>query len=247
MKHLVHGLFVLSIFFASQAKSAQNQEVWGSSGAKPQGNLKQALRVAEAPKPITALFPKKAIRVFSIDLNSDSKQDYIVTMDRQTCYVDSSFKKKGCEKRFIQGGFVHYYFAQLDEDPMLELFEFLGDEDMSDYKLLKLDATSWVPRKILEFDPYLKAAATDSAHRGIYWGYPWDITDLPVKKEGSSLLIQALTAPPEKPAPGDSSSSVGILFDGVPTQGGKQGDHDEKASRFKWVSLKDLTAAAKRR
>ncbi len=106
--------------FAPAGTSTQNEQFWGSSTKQLKGNLKVAERVANVPEKIAKQFSNKSVRVFSIDLDSDGKPDYIVVVDKefQTCYFDSSFSKRHCEKRGVGDGFSYYYFVQLDDDPI---------------------------------------------------------------------------------------------------------------------------------
>ncbi len=50
---------------------------------------------------------------------------------------------------------------------MLELFDLSGDEDYSDYKLLKFDPKTWTPSVVFEIQPLIKSL--DKSHKGIYW------------------------------------------------------------------------------
>jgi len=54
-------------------------------------------------------------------------------------------KVRSCWSSSDADGFGFLWFAQLDSDPMLELFAMFGDEDYSDYRLQKLDATGPAP------------------------------------------------------------------------------------------------------
>ena len=44
-----------------------------------------------------------------------------------------------------------------EDDPMLELFDLSGDEDYSDYKLLKFDPKTWTPSVVFEIQPLIKS------------------------------------------------------------------------------------------
>jgi hypothetical protein len=74
--------------FCPARASSQNEQFWGSSTEQLKGNLKVAERVANVPEKIAKQFSNKSLRVFSIDLDSDGKPDYIVVVDKefQTCY-----------------------------------------------------------------------------------------------------------------------------------------------------------------
>jgi hypothetical protein len=227
--------------FCPARASSQNEQFWGSSTEQLKGNLKVAERVANVPEKIAKQFSNKSLRVFSIDLDSDGKPDYIVVVDKefQTCYFDSSFSKRHCEKRGVGDGFSYYYFVQLDDDPMLELFDLSGDEDYDDYKLLKFDPKTWTPSVVFEIQPLIKSL--DKSHRGIYWGYPWDITDLPLQRSGSNLQMKVTFAEDPNPDPaGEEPRAPKILFEGIPTQGDAVGPYSALEKKFQWKSLRQL-------
>jgi Bacterial PH domain len=230
--------------FASAGASAQNEQFWGSSTERLKGNIKVAERVAHVPEEIARQFSNKSIRVFSIDLDSDGKPDYIVVVDNefQTCYFDSSFSKRHCEKRGVGDGFSYYYFVQLDDDPMLELFDLSGDEDYSDYKLLKFDPKTWTPSVAFEIQPLIKSL--DKSHKGVYWGYPWDITDLSLQRSGENLQIKVTFAEnPNSNSADEEPRGPKILFEGIPTQGDVVGPYTTLENKFQWKSLRQVTQA----
>jgi hypothetical protein len=230
--------------FAPAGASTQNEHFWGSASRQMKGNLKVAERVANVPEKIAKQFSNKTIRVFSIDLDSDGKPDYIAVVDEefQTCYFDSSFSKRHCEKRGVGDGFSYYYFVQLDDDPMLELFDLSGDEDYSDYKLLKFDPKTWAPSVVFKIEPLIKSL--DQSHKGIYWGYPWDITDLPLQRSGSNLQMKITFAKvPNSDSLDEQPRAPKILFEGIPTQGDAVGPYSAIEKKFQWESLRQLTQA----
>src|ERR1700738_1512060 len=228
--------------FAAPARaSTQNEHFWGSSTRQLRGNLKVAERVANVPEKIAKQFGNKTVRVFSIDLDSDGKPDYIVVVDKEfkTCYFDSSFSKRHCERRGVGDGFSYYYFAQLDDDPMLELFDLSGDEDYSDYKLLKFDPKTWTPSVVFEIQPLIKSL--DKSYKGIYEGYPCDITDLPLQRSGSNIQIKMTFAEDPNPDPvSEKPRGPKILFEGKPTQGDAVGSYSAIEKKFQWRSLRQV-------
>jgi hypothetical protein len=227
--------------FAPAGAFAQNEQFWGSSTERLKGNLKVAERVPNVPEKIAKQFSNKSVRVFSIDLDSDGKPDYIVVVDKefQTCYFDSSFSKRHCEKRGVGDGFSYYYFVQLDDDPMLELFDLSGDEDYDDYKLLKFDPKTWTPSVVFEIQPLIKSL--DKSHKGIYWGYPWDITDIPLQRAGSNFQIKVtFTEGPNSNSADEEPRGPKILFEGIPTQGDAVGPYTAIEQKFQWKSLRQI-------
>ena len=191
------------------------------------------------PKDIQEQFPQEIIKVFSIDLDQDENADYIITFDSifKTCYMDSKFKIRSCDTRGNADGFVYYYFAQLDNDSMLELFEFQGDEDYSDYKLLKLDPKTWKTSVLFKISPWITTA--DNRNNEIFWGYPWDIDGIELKKDGDNILL-----PVSLDVMGtdiDVEKYPNIFFTGVPTQNYKAENPDMVIKKLQHLTLNKIT------
>src|SRR6185295_17895848 len=167
---------------------------WGwRGGCEVSGALRVAPRIEPTPE-LQKLFGGKVFAAFSIDLDSDGRPDFIVQHSRkkagtfQTCFVDADWKARSCWRSSDADGFGFLWFAQLDPDPMLELFEMVGDEDYSDYRLQKLDPKSWARKDVLTVAPLIRTDPKDP--RKTFWGYPWDVRGLVLQeKEGRVRLL----------------------------------------------------------
>jgi len=225
------------VVYAGEYSETQNDRVWGSSTTGIGKGLLLAKRLDVIEPKIQKLFPGKKIKVFTIDLNSDGRVDYIVPEDKafRTCFVDADFKLRSCEKLGIGDGFAYYFFAKLDNEPMLKLFELSGDSDESDYKLYSFDPKTWKLNLVFKIYPYIYA--TDKDHKGVYWGYPWDITGITLKNDKGEIKFLGISGKDKDEATRKSVYENKILFNGIPTQGHPYTKLQEK---FKLMSLKEM-------
>jgi hypothetical protein len=212
------------------------QLCWGMHATcNVRGNLRVARHVEHPPAAVAKLFAGKPFRVYQIDIDSDGRPDFIVQEGApvsRTCFVDSAARVRSCEPSGGDG-FAYYWFAQLDGDPMLELFAMEGDEDSSDYRIQKLDPKTWKRHDLVRIDPILLTDEKDPTSS--FWGYPWDVKDLILERRRGRVLLRA--APPGAAAAfggDDERANVVILFKGTPTQDGPPGGFlaAVKASRF---------------
>ena len=220
-------LYIFLLFFEVTAE-VKSPSVWGDYRQEVSGSLQFAREIV-VPEKLRGLYKQKKIRVFAIDLDSDKKTDYIVheVGAYNTCYFSHAFERKNCEKLgYAQGGFDYRFFAQLDSDPMLELFMFSGFGDGSDYKLYKFDSKTWSRKLLFPIHPLLIPKSKDKT--GIFWGYPWNIQSLEVKKDQEVPKITATfryrpsMLDAEEPTP-EELRAPGLYFNGTATQGGNQG------------------------
>lgn len=229
-------LFIDSLLLSSPG----NDKFWGSSKKEIGAGLQNAERLYKIPAPIRKLFLKKNIKVFTIDLDSDGKRDYIIseTDAFRTCFADSRFHLKSCEKIGQGDGFSYYYFVKLDSDPMLKLFDFSGDEDYSDFKLYSFSPKTWKLQFLSEVHPYIEVE--DKEHRGIYWGYPWDITGIRLMKNQRGIHFFGVCEKFKDDMTGETGCAAKILFRGTPTQGEENGSYTDLKKRFKPITLKQM-------
>jgi len=227
---------------------------WGwRGGCEVSGALRVAPRIEPTPE-LQKLFGGKVFAAFSIDLDSDGRPDFIVQHSRkkagtfQTCFVDADWKARSCWRSSDADGFGFLWFAQLDPDPMLELFEMVGDEDYSDYRLQKLDPKSWARKDVLTVAPLIRTDPKDP--RKTFWGYPWDVRGLVLQeKEGR---VRLLVGDPETLCGDDGPDQPGavpIFFTGVPTQGEPSDAFVRAVASARFLTLeeaKQRSARAKR-
>ena len=200
-------------------------------------------REVAPPAGLAKAVGREITQAWSIDLDSDGKPDFVVEMTGQptpasTCFVSSSFELRACENwdRSMRDGFGYWWFAQLDDDPMLELFRMDGDEDYSDYAIQKLDPKTWQRRDLFKIDPLILVDEKDP--RQTFWGYPWDIRNLIA--DSSNGQTRLLTAPPScaLEEPGEQAGVI-VFFTGTPTQGKPSDTFLEQRARAKLRSLAD--------
>lgn len=215
---------------------------WGSDGAVVDSPLYQARRIDSYPDFLKSEIPGKTISVYSIDLDSDGHDDFIVQHNNafRTCFVKYDNSRRSCEKLGVSDGFAYYWFAQLDNSPMLELFSMEGDEDWDDYWLYAFNPKTWARVKLLKIAPVIVARKNDSKYKGVYWGYPWDVRGLYLRKEGAKILIRAhLDFQRIQPEAGHLQLPA-IYFDGLPTQGDPAGPFPGLVKHSSYLSLDTL-------
>lgn len=212
------------------------------------GQLRTARRLDAIPDAIARTFTGRTLRVYEIDLDSDGRPDHVVEegpaapQTFRRCFVDADGKVRSCA-RAGGDGFAYYWFAQLDRDPMLELFAMQGDDDSSDYRIEKLDPRTWERRIIVKIDPVL----LDSAARGeAYWGYPWDVTDLVLERRAGTPMLRAAprgTADLYRESDVEPLN-VTVFFIGTPTQG-EPGQFAAAVKASRLMSLDEVVRLSK--
>ena len=141
-------------------------EVFGKLG--DHSNIKRAVRIDSIPNVFKNIYRQDLINVYSIDLNSDGKNDYIVQFGDGYCFFDSkiddadgrveeqSKAKKYCvHDQMSAGAYDYSLFVQMDNDPMLEIINLYGYEDGGDITFITLDPATWAPVKSIGFEPYV--------------------------------------------------------------------------------------------
>ncbi|MDH5649527.1 MAG: hypothetical protein OEY67_07695 [Gammaproteobacteria bacterium] len=227
---------------ATAAEPSKQDLYWGSDGEGVAHPLVQATIASYIPEFLAREIKGVPVTVYAIDLDSDGAVDYIVHHNNiyKTCFIKSDNSKRSCEKLGYGDGFAYYWFAQLDQTPMLELFSMVGDEDYDDYQLYAFDSKTWRRRLLFSIAPVIVARKQDPGHKGIYWGYPWDVRSLYLKKVKGVIKMRAsdqyrplYEEEPESPRPA-------IFFDGLPTQGEENGYFKNLENEHTYYSLKEL-------
>lgn len=258
---------------------------WGENGSSTWGTSSETL------KPVNLVLPKalikipdgiqrkfhgiadRPVKVYSIDLDSDGKDDYIVIgmadgekqpkltglpeniNNEDTSLVKYYFVDFGFNIRYKHDwlptyyGFDYLWFAKLGSGPMLYLFDLEGDEDNSDYKLKMLDAKTWEPVEIAVLSPLIKVEKGYDKNR-IRWGYPWDIEDLMVKTEkGKVLIYSAIFFPGKddeilKDSDFDKNDEYGMCFVLFRGTPTQYTDSSGDYKRMSWHTIEELQKAA---
>ncbi len=231
----------LSIFLINQSISAEsiNNMFWGDS-KKPIKGAQVAKLLNNYPTKIKNLYGNKKIHVYSIDLDSDGKNDYIIHEDNafNTCFAKSDFSIIGCERLGYGDGFRYYWFINIDGDPMLELISLAGDEDSSDYYIYRFDKKTWKMNKRIKIAPVIFSKSEH--YKGIYWGYPWDITGLIISNPTGPARIYCCISDLKGEVDEVNHKILFVAFEGIPTQGDPIGSFNYLEKKFKFMNLNDL-------
>lgn len=217
-------------------------EYWGDSPKNPFGsNLLMAKRDLKPKISISKKYPTNKFRVFSIDLDQDGELDYIIEKigQRQTCFVKSDLTITNCEKFSIEsvGSFAYEFFLAVGKNQTLLLLDLSGDGDSNHFSAYAFDPKTWKRKKLTTLNTLIQV---DSAkYKGIYRGYPWDISDLPISFENNVSSVKIIF---DNGLGNQNNGSEGpaLVFKGHPTQGESTGHYDALKSKIKLVPLKEL-------
>ncbi|MBC7465405.1 MAG: hypothetical protein H7256_05380, partial [Bdellovibrio sp.] len=126
--------------------------------------------------------------------DQDGKPDFIAenTKDDETCFIKSDFSIKSCEpisytKAF---GFNYEFFTSNGKNNTVILLDLSGDEDSSEFTIKEFEEKTWKLKTVATVLPIVDSKT--KAHKGIFWGYPWDITGLQTKTENREVKLLAL-------------------------------------------------------
>ncbi|MBT30569.1 MAG: hypothetical protein CMO01_12995 [Thalassobius sp.] len=144
------------------------------------------------PPELTEMINGEIKSSFSIDFTGDGKVDYLVTAasegklndEVKEYWITSSFELFREKKKF-NADIEYYHFVNLDQDPEPEIFSAIGYEDGIDYGFFDLNIKLGTEELIFYFNPVI------IENDKYYWGYPWDIGDLIIKKNSEGILIQS--------------------------------------------------------
>lgn len=250
----VKPVVAMACSFILFSANAEQGDFWGSSARDVSPDLRLAKKVKTPPVKLTAAYNPKEFVFYAIDLDSDGKEDFIIEskVKEKTCFVNSEFKTRSCEDFSIAlrgSGFKYMLFAQLDDTPMLEIFDLDGDEDYSDYAIKRFNKKSWKLEKIVYLNPLIDSNTAE--RKGLYWGYPWDITAFETKKTDKGIQVLATFDHDFAEDLFDDRIELrqgpAIVLQGVPTQGGPKGGFEKVRSKLKWMTLKEIEAATLKR
>ncbi len=237
---IIYAYFLASFFFINLSIAAEsiNTPYWGDAKISIRG-AQAAQTQVNYPSKIKDLFANKKIHVFSIDLDKNGKNDFIIHEDGafKTCFAKSDLSIIGCEKLGIGDGFRYYWFVNMDGDPMLELISLEGDEDSSDYYIYRFDKKTWKMSKRIKIAPVIFSKS--KRYKGIYWGYPWDITALITSNSTGPARIFACISD-LKDIDEVNHEILFVAFEGIPTQGDSAGSFNYLKKKFKFMNLNDL-------
>lgn len=236
---------VLSFISLSSLKAFADAKHWGHrrGDQKLGSGLILAEKVSKPSKELLAMFAAGKYNFYTVDLDQDGKLDFIAEnlKDEETCFIKSDFKIKSCEPiNYSKGyGFNYEFFIPNGKNNPMILLDLSGDEDSSEFSLKEFDDKTWKIKTVTSVLPLIDSK--DQAHKGVFWGYPWDITGLKTKVEAGEVKVLALfdhqidTDDSGSPSPGPA-----ILFEGTATQGEKTGPHNKLKSKMTYMSFTEI-------
>jgi hypothetical protein len=146
----------------------------------------------QLPDDFKALVKGCTRRVYRVDFNGDGKQDFICEheeVQRDSIELWETWITSDKEIKIIQTAFEgdvdYFWFVNLDKDPEPEYFSATGFEDGVDYAFYDQDPKTGFLELLFYFDPII---IENGKH---FWGYPWDIKDIIVKKEAGNIYLRS--------------------------------------------------------
>ena len=133
---------------------------------------------------------------------------------------------------------TYCYEWQLASDPGIRVVAW-GDEDGIDYSFFRRSVTGKYER-LFRVLPVLQDSSRSG---GLFWAYPWDMTDIAVEKKGTlqATFDHDLVDDSDVDSPSDQTRLPAVLFIGRTTQP----DVKVKHPRFQPHTLKALLHSAK--
>lgn len=245
---LTRNLITYSLLLLCNQAFAEGLEYWGKFRREPKvGNhLILAKKMTQPSEKILKKYPADKYMHYTIDLDQDGQNDYIVTKQGEfkTCFVKSDLKVHSCEKLSFElmDGFAYEYFFSVGKNQMLYLLDLSGDESTSEFFIYKFDPKTWKRSRLTAINTLIQVDT--KKYKGIYWGYPWDITDLPIKTENGSISIPIVFENGFENEP-DGTKGPAFVFTGTPTQGESRGSYSKLKSKIMLVPAQALEARLK--
>ncbi|MEI1279607.1 hypothetical protein V6Z05_14860 [Leptospira venezuelensis] len=249
LNHLVF-LSVTIYLLLSIYLYAGESKIFGS-GDRKFSNLQSAVLVEKIPEEIYKRYGRKVV-VYSFNLerfrniflvrkalNKDNKSVCYYNLENRLdfCFIDPE----------LLDGFHYFWYLDLQKENLIYIFEFDGDEDYSDYKLACLNTKTMKHKILFNVNPVIKKK------KNLYWGYPWDISDIIISRKGNEILINATIKhhiieenTDEIPHKVLKSKLVPVMFfTGTPTQDTDMGSEVKEVNNY--FLIDDLQTAAHNR
>lgn len=230
-----------AVLWSGGAQAAPGDDAYWGDAKHPIIGAQAARALAQVPDKLKPLIKGHAVSVYSIDLDRDGAPDFIVRYHAgfKTCFVKSDLSIMHCERLGYGDGFRYYWFVDLAGDSMLQLISLEGDEDYSDYHLYHFDRATWRMASWMRIAPVI---LSESPHyKGIYWGYPWDITALVTAPGKNGTRIRCLpTDKARDQLDEEAEDAMFVAFRGKPTQGEPSGFFNYLQGKFKAMGYQEL-------
>jgi len=130
-------------------------------------------------------------KTIMVDFTGDGQKDYIC----QTAFkenqepvifeywISSDFKIIIKKQKWIDE-YSFYRFVNIDSDPEPELFSASGFPEGIDYCFIDLDLNNGTEDTLFYFNPVI------IENDEMYWGYPWDISDIIIRNEKNIIELK---------------------------------------------------------
>lgn len=197
----------------------------------------------DTPDALLDLFSGLNSRIIQVDFNGDGQEDYICQLDSKDTLIDthkeiwinSDFKKVKTIDKYLMD-YDYFWFVNIDSDPEPEIFSATGYSDGIDYCFIDQDLTNGKDSILLYFNPVI----IDSDKK--YWGYPWDIKDLPIKLDKGLLKIKCsldhkITRDGEITRPDSQSQFPVLCFTGKSNQ---PDFNIGQINGFEWLTIAEI-------
>ena len=182
-------------------------------------------------------------RTIKVDFTGDGQQDYIC----QTAFKEnqepivieywiSSDFKIITKKQIWIDEYSYYRFVNIDSDPEPELFSASGYPEGIDYCFIDLDLKKGTEDTLFYFNPVI------IENGEMYWGYPWDITDIIIRNEKNRIELSTsidhkIERDGEITIPKNQTIFPAIFFQGHSTQPNVQvGEIKE----IEWMNIDEI-------
>ena len=196
------------------------------------------------PKNIVGAIQGDIKEVLSIDLDGNGQKDFIVVVETEERYKYeqywfSSDLELWLKQVRYEVGIEYIWFVNLDDDPTLEIFYATGYEDGIDYCFSDFDLSNGQETVMFYFDPII------IENEKMYWGYPWDITDIKMSQEKGTKIYVSLNHDIDRfeaqiKRPENQPQFPVVFFSGHSTQ---PYDQSEKIRNPVWQSIESVGKA----
>ena len=195
ISHCILCLCIFAIISCGNSNSSlinQNQEVKESIDIIKNGFCKIDT-LKQIPNNLQVLINGKIIRVLKVDFNGDHKSDFICqyksfanseNTDFIEAWITSDYKIFKTEKKYSMD-FDFIWFVNLDNDSEPEIFSATGYEDGIDYAFYDQNLKTGNNSLLFYFNPVIIEDGKN------YWGYPWDIKDIILKRDSTNIYIKS--------------------------------------------------------
>jgi len=185
--------------------------------------------------------------VDEIDFTGDNIPDFICKAKPDKSgigneyWISSEYKIIKTTK-YYSDGFYYRWFINLDNDPEPEIFEAIGDEDGADYIISDQKLLIGKDTTLLYINPVI--IEKDK----MYWGYPWDISNISVRTNGKTIELfcslnhKIVRDGNEENNPKFQKQMPVIFFTGHHTQESEQ----QNIKNRQWLTLKEIIGQTRR-